>query len=363
MRTIAALVPAIAGVSPGQRTRVEFWAKHLAPYGWKVDFFPFEDDRLRALLHKPGAAADKVSSIASCYLRQLRRVRAMDPYDAVYVYREAALIGPAIIERMAARTGAPVVYDLDDPTFVRYRSPTNGWLSLLKFPGKARSLFRMANEVITVNSLIAGYATRYNPAVTIVPMFVDVDHYRPLESSAPGPCRLVWSGSHSTMGNVHSIGPALARLQAETATPVRIVGEGSFDLPGVEVELRQFQVAREVSDINDCHVGLVPLSDNPWNRWKFFFKAVQYMAAGLPVVAQRMGSTPEIVEDGVSGFIVETQDEWYDRLRLLVEDDGLRAKMGAAARARAVEHFSVEAQMPRVASVFDRAVRGSAATS
>ena len=356
-RRIAALVTAVAGVSPGQRLRVEFWARHLAPHGWEVDFYRFEDEGLREILHRPGRTLAKGRSFARCYYRQARNVGRLDGYDAIYIYREAALIGPAVIERLAARTGVPVVYDLDDPTFVRYRSPTNGWASLLKFPGKERSLFKMATHVITVNGIIGEYAARYNPAVTTIPMFLDVEHYRPIEEPVGGPPRVVWSGSHSTMINVHAIAPALRRLQEDCGTPVRIVGEGGLELPGVRTELRQFQVANEVSDIQDCHVGLVPLADIPWNRWKFFFKAVQYMATGLPVVAQRMGSNPEVIDDGVTGFLVQTQEEWYDRLRLLVEDSELRRRMGAAARAAAVERFSVEAQMPRVASVFDQAVR------
>ena len=354
-RRIAALVTAVAGASPGQRLRVEFWARHLAAYGWEVDFFRFEDQGLRQILHQPGAAVAKGRAFARCYYRQAGNVRRLAGYDAVYVYREAALIGPAVIERLAARTGAPMVYDLDDPTFVRYRSPTNGWASLLKFPGKERSLFKMADQVITVNGIIGDYAARYNPAVTVIPMFLDVDHYRPIGEPVGGPPRVVWSGSHSTMRNVYAIAPALRRLQEDCGTAVRIVGEGEMALPGVRTELRQFQVANEVSDIADCDIGLVPLADIPWNRWKFFFKAVQYMATGLPVVAQRMGSNAEVIEDGVTGFLVETQDEWYDRLRLLVEDAELRTKMGTAARAAAVERFSIAAQMPRVASVFDRA--------
>lgn len=356
LRRIAALVPAVTGVSPGQRLRVEFWARHLEDHGWKVDFYPFEDSRLREVLHQPASRWMKASSFLRCYARQAGNVRRLRPYDAIYVYREAALIGPAVLERLAQRTGVPLVYDLDDPTFVRYRSPTNGWASLLKFPGKERSLFRMATRVIAVNRLIGDYASRFNPAVTIIPMFLDVEHYRPPDDTPEGPVRLVWSGSHSTMANVQAIAPALRRLQEDYSTPVRIVGEGTLELPGVEIELRQFEVRNEVTDLHGCHIGLVPLADIPWNRWKFFFKAVQYMATGLPVVAQRTGSNPEVIEDGVTGFLVETQDQWYERLRLLVGDPDLRARMGAAARAAAVERFSVQAQMPRVAAVFDDAV-------
>jgi glycosyltransferase involved in cell wall biosynthesis len=217
---------------------------------------------------------------------------------------------------------------------------------------------RLADHVITVNDLIGNYAAQFNSSVTVIPMFVDTDQYRPCAERSPGPPRLAWSGSRSTMSNLQSIAPALRRLQAETGVSIRIVGEGSLELAGVSFELRQFTVAREATDLLDSDIGLVPLPDVPWNHWKFFFKAVQYMAVGLPVVAQRMGSNASIIEDGVNGFLVETQDQWYDRLRTLVEQPDLRRRMGAAARATVVERFSADVHMPRVAAVFDASVEG-----
>ena len=58
-------------------------------------------------------------------------------------------------------------------------------------------------------------------------------------------------------------------------------------------------------------------------------------AAGLPVVTTRLGAIPEMVNDGVTGFVVQPGDEaaLRDRLLRLITDDGLRQRMGAAGRA------------------------------
>ncbi|MCA1572878.1 MAG: glycosyltransferase, partial [Chloroflexi bacterium] len=160
-----------------------------------------------------------------------------------------------------------------------------------------------------------------------------------------------------TLQNLHTIGPALRRLQTDIPdlAPLRVVSSGVIALPGVRIESRQWTADTEVTDIQDCDIGLVPLNDAPWNPWKFYLKTVQYMAAGLPVVARRMGSNPEMIQDGVNGFVVETQDEWYERMKVLLEDAALRRRMGEAARETAVRHYSVEAQMDRVAKVFEEA--------
>ena len=92
-----------------------------------------------------------LSPPARAFLSQVR-------CDVLFVYREAALIGPALLERLpAARHGVPLVYDVDDPVFLPYSSPTNHWFSLMKFPHKTHALFRLSDHVITINGSLADY--------------------------------------------------------------------------------------------------------------------------------------------------------------------------------------------------------------
>jgi len=163
MKRIAALVPNILGVSPGQRVRIESWAHYLREAGWTVDFYPFEDAGLHSIIYEPGNAAGKAKRLVQCYLRQLRLVLQGPPCDVIFIYREVALIGPALLERLAKRLRVPIIYDLDDPVFIPYRSPMNGWFSLLKFPRKTYSLFRLSDRIIAINNLIAEHAAGLAP--------------------------------------------------------------------------------------------------------------------------------------------------------------------------------------------------------
>jgi glycosyltransferase involved in cell wall biosynthesis len=72
---------------------------------------------------------------------------------------------------------------------------------------------------------------------------------------------------------------------------------------------------------------------------------LEYMAAGLAVVATDVGGNREAVVDGVTGFLTPVGDEniFAQRVISLLEDDDLRKTMGECGRARCAEHFSMEA--------------------
>jgi len=358
MKRIAALVPNKLNVSPGQRIRIETWAKHLADDEWQIDFYPFEDEQLHEIFYQSGNRLSKTSRMISCYVRQLRKVLNGLQCDGLFIYREASLIGPSFIERLTKRLQVPMIYDIDDPIFLPYKSPVNGWLSLLKFSRKTHSLFRMSDRVISINSLIGDYARKHNPAVSVVPNFVDTDVFRPLKGKNDEQPKIIWTGSVSTLQNLTTVAEPLRKLQAKYNIPVRVVANGETTIDGVKLDSRQWSPEAEISNLQECDIGIVPLLDLEWNSWKFYLKTVQYMAAGLPVVGRKVGSNAEVIKDGVNGFLVDTEQEWFERLSLLIENSELRRKMGEEARKTAVKNYSVKSQMPRVAEIFSQVYGG-----
>jgi glycosyltransferase involved in cell wall biosynthesis len=72
--------------------------------------------------------------------------------------------------------------------------------------------------------------------------------------------------------------------------------------------------------------------------------AIEALASGRPVVATRVGGVPDVVRDGVDGFLVEAGaiDDLADRLARLAADPDLRERMGAAGRERVVSRYAVD---------------------
>lgn len=83
---------------------------------------------------------------------------------------------------------------------------------------------------------------------------------------------------------------------------------------------------------------------------------LEAMAAGRPVVGSRVGGIPEMVVEGETGVLVPPADAraLADAIGTLVADAALRARLSAAARARARDVFSIPAHGARLQSHYDR---------
>src|SRR5688500_11349385 len=222
---LLAIVPSIYDTNPSQRFRIEQWEPLLRARGVEITYKPFETRELNAVLYKQGRLAEKLRLVLRSFTRRFSEVRAARAYDAVYVLREAALLGPPLFERWIARTGTPFIFDFDDAVFVPYVSPSNGYLSYLKFPGKTRSICRLAAHVMAGNEYLADYAREVNTRVTIIPTTIDTEKYtvEPRETENEMPV-IGWSGSYSTAQHLATLRGALQRLARQERFLLRVIG-------------------------------------------------------------------------------------------------------------------------------------------
>jgi glycosyltransferase involved in cell wall biosynthesis len=78
--------------------------------------------------------------------------------------------------------------------------------------------------------------------------------------------------------------------------------------------------------------------------------AIEALAGGRPVVATRVGGVPDVIRDGVDGFLVEpgAVDDLADRLARLARDPKLRDRMGEHGRERVLERYSVDRMLDEI---------------
>ncbi len=269
-------------------------------------------------------------------------------YCAIFIHRELFpfnfRLGTRLLCRKIKQLGLPVIYDLDDAVYLRHRQG-RGIFSLFENPKSIHDLFRMSRLVIAGNQQLAAYAKRFCPRVEVLPTPVDTTQFAPRKQDAAQeePLTIGWIGSPSTAKYLDELQPVFRSLQQEHAFRVKIVGAGrrlSFD--PVPVECRPWRLETESEEFGSCDIGVYPLWNDPWAQGKCGFKALEFMACGVPVVASAVGINREIVQDGANGFLIVKPEEWVFRLSQLLQDAQLRRRLGQAGRETVEKRYSLK---------------------
>lgn len=200
---------------------------------------------------------------------------------------------------------------------------------------------RTARLVTVTNTHLAERMSRFNPNVAIVPNMID--------AALPQMTRvrrdrvtIGWAGGDSHRRDLARIVIPLNRIIRQTDAVVHTIGQDFSNTLRLPADRHRHsgweqKLIKYYSTI-DFDIGLAPLEDTMFTRSKSYIKALEYGALGIPVIASDIGPYREYVEDGVTGFLVKGESEWIDRMRLLIGDPELRESMGAAARAKAMQH-------------------------
>jgi glycosyltransferase involved in cell wall biosynthesis len=355
---VLVLTPYAYGTVPGPRSSFELWERVLAEAGIELEYLVFETDRLREVIYERGRVAAKALELARAYARFApRAVQRARGYDAILINREATLIGPAFVERLVSWTGKPLIYLLDDPLYIPYRSPSNGWLSYLKCFGKVKSLCRMSRVVVVNSPSHERFARTYNHNVWQIPSVVDAELYTGwAPARGNGSVCVGWTGSQSTAGNLQIIRRPLEALGERADVELKFIGARDFGLGGIPYTALPWRASTEVEDLRSLDVGLLPLPQTPWTPHKFYLKLVQYMALGIPPVATPLGSNPLLITEGETGFLASGDREWVAKVERLVGDPELRERIGRNAAEVALSRYTLQANAERIVAAFRSSV-------
>jgi len=345
------------------RYRLAQFVAPLAARGITMEVRPFLDSSLFASLYRREEMWRTAVKLLDAGWRRFGEVWRARDFDVLLVQREAMLFGPPVIEWLSMRYGdCPLVLDLDDATYLSYVSPVYGRLgSRLKWFGKTDDLIRWAKIVTCGNRNIAEYVESKGVRSVVIPTVVDMEKFRPAVESKRNEIHepvLGWIGTYSTFEYLESIFPALQQLARSHSFRLKVIGAGreNVRLPGVAIENSAWSMEREIADFQSFDVGLYPLVESPWAAGKSGFKAIQYMAVGIPYVVTPVGACADIGVANETHLCATTQKEWCDALAQLLSNAELRASMGEAGRRYALQHYTVAAQADKLAAALREAI-------
>ncbi|MSR21452.1 MAG: N-acetyl-alpha-D-glucosaminyl L-malate synthase BshA [Gemmatimonadetes bacterium] len=207
--------------------------------------------------------------------------------------------------------------------------------------------------------------------IDVIPNFVDTEVWRrdrePCHRSklAPEGQKIVMHVSNfRPVKRVLDVVEVFAKIREKVKARLVLVGEGpdrpralsrAADL-GLGDDVLFLGRHGSVEELLSCaDLFLLPSSSE-----SFGLAALEAMACGAPVVASNAGGLPEVIEDGVSGYLfpVGAIDEMAAAGVRILSDDAFRKQMSLAARRLAVERFSADAIVPMYEALYERVLAG-----
>jgi glycosyltransferase involved in cell wall biosynthesis len=262
----------------------------------------------------------------------------------------------AFFERIYPALNSKFIYDIDDMIHLSHSSRANSFTKWFKNPSRITTLLKKARHVITCTPTLDNFAKIFNRNTTDISSTINTDLYHPVNSyeNKPGnPITLGWSGSHSTEEYLKLLQQVLIRVSAVRNVRLLVIGSGQFRMSGIETESIQWKSSSEVADLQRIDIGLYPLPESPWIYGKSGLKALQYMALGIPAIATAIGANFRVIENGKSGLLVKSEDEWFNAIIHLIDHPEDRRSLGIEGRKRVEQFFSVKANRDLYLKIFD----------
>ena len=254
------------------------------------------------------------------------------------------------------RVNPRVIFDFDDAVWTPPDTLSDDPVVQSRYQVIAKRfhhLLRQVRCVVVGSHYLAQYAKQWTSSVYVVPSSVDLEHY-PIKPPSDGEHVVFgWIGSPENLLDFNPIRGILKRVfqVLNTRAVLKIVSTQPLYIDGIPMQFERWQLDQDIVFLHSFDIGLMPLSNTERSRGRCGFKAIQYMAVGLPVVASPVGAAVEIIEHEKTGFLAHTEKEWEEALIRLSVDGNLRMRLGKAGRARVERLYSIQANAPKLAAI------------
>lgn len=351
------------GRSPSQRFRFEQYLSILKSNGYDYRFSYLLNQQDDKYFYSPGNYVRKIFIVLKSAVRRFRDVLQANQYDIIFVQREAFMTGSSFFERMFSRSRAKLIFDFDDAIWLQDVSEANKNLKWLKDTSKISRIIGYSDLIVAGNPYLSTYAKQYNEKVVIIPTTIDTDEYalRGIDRKMSDRVVIGWSGSITTIKHFEFAVPVLKKIREKYGDKVefRVIGDARYRNESLGITGQAWNRETEVADLSAFDIGIMPIPNDDWSKGKCALKGLQYMALEIPAVMSPVGVNTEVIQDGINGFLASDETEWVEKLSRLIEDPGLRSRLGIAARKTVVDTYSVQAQTPAYFKAMERAM-GSA---
>ena len=341
---IILLVPAPANISPGQRFRFEHYLGLKDATEKEFVIKSFFSNYSWSLLHVNNHLIEKSLGVLSGFIKRFLILFTLYKYDFVYIYREAAPVGPPIFEWLIGKVfHKKIIYDFDDAIWVSAFSTANPFAGYIKCNWKVSYICKWSHIISVGNQFLAGYAKQFCKDVRIIPTVVNtVTKHNQLKNQDVLPLTIGWTGTFTNFAYLDIIIPSIKKLHENYNFIFLIIANKDPLYKEIQYIYKPWDVNTEIEDLLNMHIGVMPLGNTELELGKCAFKAIQYMSLGIPAVVSKIGANKDVVTDGANGYLADSDNEWYDKLEFLLKNAQVRTNMGKKAREFIILNYSVE---------------------
>ncbi|GAB1409573.1 glycosyltransferase family 4 protein [Desulfovibrionales bacterium] len=350
-RILALTIRPIAG--PDTRYRIAQYSEPFRQAGLEIVCQPLFSPRYYQLLGHSGHVLSKAMGLGAAFVRRLVQiVRQASQFDAIWIGRELFPLGPPVLETLLFQKNCPVILDIDDAIFLPDDTNKGFIHRKLRDFDKLGRIAHKFQAIVCGNAFLANYFRGKNTNVHIIPTVVPMATYGHIARTASSRPRIGWIGTPHSARHLDIVRQPLQRLAQHHDFSFQVVGLSqplNWELP--HLAHIPWNLDQEAHYFSKFDIGIMPLYDFPFSRGKCAFKIIQYMAAGIPVVASPVGSNLDVVQDGKNGFLADSAQDWEHALTRLIEDSQLAHSMGLAGRHTVQKQFSLEEHWKHYADI------------
>lgn len=352
------LVPYPLFESPSQRFRFEQYLSILDDRNVSFKIHSFLSLKGWSVLYTKGNTISKIYHIAEGFVSRLKHLvsASASSVDFVFIHREVTPVGPPIFEWIIAKIfKKKIIYDFDDAIWLTDIENESRLGKFIRSRSKIAHICKLSHKISCGNQHLVDFAMQFNTNTILNPTTIDTSsHHIPQKNSSKRNQLVMigWTGSHSTLKYLKDIEVVLHYLYEPGRIEFVIISNHRPDL-SFPFQFIKWSKSHEITDLGKIDIGLMPLPDNEWSRGKCGFKALQYMAMGIPCVASPVGVNSEIITHEYNGYLAEAHEDWTKYLTLLVNNSSLREKLGKKGRKTVENHYSISSNFLNFLSLFE----------
>lgn len=293
--------------------------------------------------------SNPVSRLFSRYLEERNILYSAKSSEIIFIQKR--LFREAFIAKLKAVCNK-MIFDFDD---IVHSTHDNHWSKSTNTKMRKRFEFtcRSASLVIAGNSYLYNTASKFNTNIKILPTTVDTQKYPIKKHHNSKNITIGWIGQPNNFDALQEISSVFSKIHSTyPSTNLLIISKGIPDLPDITINSIDWSENTETNSLQNIDIGIMPMSNNEWSKGKCGLKAIQYMAAGIPVVCSKIGANIEIVRDNTDGFLVSNKNEWFLKLEKLITDAELREELGKSGRKRTQQHYDIHITSNHLTSWF-----------